>query len=412
MPTPRPSSTPTPLPPTATPSITPSPTVTLTPLPPATLQPTPASQLLTLDNITQLEPLFQIVLSGGTLDPAHLAISDDGRWLAIGTAGPAPDGLVELWDLATLQRVKELRGHSNWITALAFSWDGVYLASASRDGSVRVWTAQNGEPVATLSTSNDVVWDVAFSPDGAMLASAASDGNIQLWNPITGKLLQILLGHVGPTRQIEFAPLNVVLPEGCTYLLLSGSEDKSGRIWCLPATPRPDSVEQIVLGGHSGAVTEVHFLPDGLHAITVSRDETLRIWEISSGLQVAVLDTRNRQLAQALIDPTGSWLYAIARDGEMTQWDSLAGRQLASLYAANPEIWSASLSPNGSLLVIGGNAGALQFWDADRGLSLYTRYDAHSDGISDIAFSADGRLLISASFDGTVRIWGVLLGEP
>ena len=69
------------------------------------------------------------------------------------------------------------------------------------------------------------VWSVAFSPDGLTLASGSQDKTIRLWNVATGELIATLTGHTGPVKSVAFSPDGVVLA--------SGSKDSTVRLWDL-----------------------------------------------------------------------------------------------------------------------------------------------------------------------------------
>src|SRR5260370_1055354 len=105
------------------------------------------------------------------------------RALLLGIAGLA---LLTPPPLAA-QPVLTLKGHTGFISGVAFSPDGKSLVSGSWDKTVRVWNATTGQPVLTLKGHLGTVWSVCFSPDGRRLASACLDHTVKVWDSATGQ---------------------------------------------------------------------------------------------------------------------------------------------------------------------------------------------------------------------------------
>jgi WD40 repeat protein len=99
---------------------------------------------------------------------------------------------VCLWDSQEGTLLATLKGHSDWVSSVAFSPDGQRLASGSYDRTVHLWDSQAGTCLATLKGHSDYVKNVAFSPDGQRLASASYDKTVCLWDSQAGTLLAIL----------------------------------------------------------------------------------------------------------------------------------------------------------------------------------------------------------------------------
>jgi hypothetical protein len=92
-----------------------------------------------------------------------------------------------LWDAASGQELRTLKGHTAPTWGMAFSPDGMRLASGSWDQTVRLWDAASGQELRTLTGHIGAVWGVAFSPDGTRLASCGEDQTVRLWDgrPLT-----------------------------------------------------------------------------------------------------------------------------------------------------------------------------------------------------------------------------------
>lgn len=191
----------------------------------------------------------------------------------------------------------------------------------------------------TLCGHTKSVVATAFSPDGTRLATASLDGTAKVWNLANGQNLLTLRGHEGGVRQVVFNP------DGSR--LATASDDKTAKVWEV-TTGR----ELLTLRGHHGSVSDVAFSPDGGRLVTASLDETIKVWDASTG------------------------------------------QELLSL-PAHDSVVSVAWSPDGGRLATGGFHGTARVWDVSTGQeSLTVRGIAEN-----VAFSSDGRLLVSNSSD-------------
>jgi WD40 repeat protein/serine/threonine protein kinase len=117
-------------------------------------------------------------LSGHTAEVLSFAVAPDGRTLAVGTA----DGTLCLWDVAHKQQIASCRGHTSNIESVAFSPDSRRLATCGSDGTAKLWDVPLLQEVATFTGHAGPVNCVAFSPDGNTLATASADATVRLWH--------------------------------------------------------------------------------------------------------------------------------------------------------------------------------------------------------------------------------------
>jgi RNA polymerase sigma factor (sigma-70 family) len=165
------------------------------------------------------------------------AFSADGRLLAIPLPNPTPivgtpaRDTVQLWDTATGRPVRTLCPAGRAPETLAFSPDGVLLATSGWRGKVQLWSVATGQLVHTLSGYEDGNrhWDtpcpLAFSPDGALLATGGKDNVVVLWETISGKVVRLLRGHEGRVVSLTFSP------DG--RRLASGGADTTALVWAV-----------------------------------------------------------------------------------------------------------------------------------------------------------------------------------
>src|SRR5439155_15467766 len=116
-----------------------------------------------------------------------VALSQDGKWLAAGTA----NGEVRVWDANNAEAVLVLSGHTEWVRSVAFSPDGKCIASGSEDKTIRIWDINSGDCLNVLVEHEGTVYSVVFSPDGDSIASGSEDKTIRIWDINSGNTIPI-----------------------------------------------------------------------------------------------------------------------------------------------------------------------------------------------------------------------------
>jgi WD40 repeat protein len=138
----------------------------------------------------------------------------------------AHDKTIRVWDARTGDTVAgPFEGHTDSVSSVAFSPDGMCIVSGSFDKTIRVWDACTGDTVAgPFEGHTDLVWSAAFSPDGTRIVSGSKDKTIRVWDARTGDtVVGPFEGHIGQVRSVAFSP------DGTR--IVSSSWDQTIRVW-------------------------------------------------------------------------------------------------------------------------------------------------------------------------------------
>uniref|UniRef100_A0A673A9Y8 Notchless protein homolog 1 n=1 Tax=Sphaeramia orbicularis TaxID=375764 RepID=A0A673A9Y8_9TELE len=274
-----------------------------------------------------------------------------------------------------------LQGHTEAVISTAFSPTGKYLASGSGDTTVRFWDLMTETPHHTARGHTHWVLSIAWSPDGKKLASGCKNSQIFLWDPATGTQIgKTLTGH---TKWI-------------TWLL---------RIW--------DTVLgrcEKILTGHTHSVTCVKWGGDGL-LYTSSQDRTVKVWRAKDGVQCRTLHghahwVNTLALSTDYVLRTGAFEPATATVNPQDLTGSLEELKEKALQRYHKVRGSAP-----ERLVSGSDDFTLFLWNPAEDKKPLARMTGHSALVNEVLFSPDTRLLASASFDKSIKIWDGRTGK-
>ncbi len=353
------------------------------------------------------------VLKGHTLLITCLTLSSDGKTLVTGSW----DNTARIWDVATGQELAVLKGHTDRISCLTLSSDGKTLVIGSGDKTARIWDVATGQQRAVFKGHTDRISCLTLSSDGKTLVTGSGDfsriggfprpsgdNTARIWDVATGKERFVLKGHTGPISCLTLSS------DGKT--LFTGSHDKTTRIWDVVT-----GKERAVLKGHTGPIECITLSSDGKMIITGSWDNTARIWDVATGQERAVLKGHTEEIGCLTLSSDGKTLFTgsgdfsriggVPRpsvDNTVRIWDVATGQERAVLKGHTAQISCLTLSSDGKMIITGSYDNTARIWDMASGQQRAI-LKGHTDWISCLTLTSDDTTLITGSGDSTARIW-------
>jgi WD40 repeat protein len=308
-----------------------------------------------------------------------------------------------------------LSGHENAVRSVCFSSNGKRIVSGSDDGTVKVWDAQTAEQQLTLKGHTGSVWGVALSADGKRIASGGTDRTVKVWDALTGQEMLALEGHTWSVTSLAFSP------DG--KRIVSGSEDSAVKVWDVSTSTQGQQAggqEHLSLRGHHDRVTGVAFSPDGKRIVSCGWDRTVKVWDAQTGKEELCFDGHTRSIESVAFSPDGTRIASGSDDWTVRVWDARTGEEQLRLEGHTHGGNSVAFSPDGKWIASGSwnPQRTVKVWDVssstkDRqagGQEALTLH-GHTGAVCSVAFSPDGKRIVSGSADQTVRVWDFRLGQ-
>lgn len=348
-----------------------------------------------------------------------------------------------LWEALTGKAVRRFKGSSDSECAADFSPDGRYLLLGSWEYRC-LWETATGKELWSIEADSEEVNSMAFSPDGRYVLSGGDD--IKIWESATGKILkQFEVEYDNRINSVVFSP------DGRYFI--SESLENLIRVWEITTGEELQWFESEREKGWNGEyykdINSAIFSPDGKHLLTVSSNDTISIWEITTGKEIRRFDGHSDNITTVAFSPDGRYIISGSKDKSIRlyPWEALKRAQEVGIYPAISRIKTTSellkehkkiqllISSATDCIKEGAFCGAymlLRQVQADRyyeknkdildlilhsgimGMGKRRSFISgwnvnilgeHSKIVSSVNFSSDGKFVISGGADNTIRLW-------
>ena len=336
----------------------------------------------------------------------HVRFTPDGQYLF----SEAENGSARLDRVSEGSNFELFSGHADFIDAIAVSPDSRTFATGARDGTVRLWSP---DPVAGSSylPFRALSWG-AYSPDGKTMAVAeltiGENGFLGFYSDEDKTYQKVLPRHHDEIRLGGFSldgTRVVTVSQGNAIFQRDGKQIFEPPMVMLWDTAKRELVAN--LSSHTDQVNSAVFSPDSTRLLTASNDGTARLWNAADGLLLATLSGHDGIVLNAIFSSDGNRLVTISGDRTARLWDR-NGDLIKVLKGHTDAVRHVALSPDGSLVATGSDDFSIRIWASEDGTPADV-WTGHGGGFHSLRFSSNTRL-VSASSDGTVRLWG--LGSP
>mmetsp|Transcript_2071 Transcript_2071/g.6140 ORF Transcript_2071/g.6140 Transcript_2071/m.6140 type:complete len:1469 (+) Transcript_2071:718-5124(+) len=344
----------------------------------------------------------QLTLSGHQDKIRAVCVTDTGELIVTAS----DDRTARVWDCSSGGCRHVLGGHSDKVGGVVMVGGGRGgILTLSSDTTARLWDLQAGTCLHILAGHKGVVGGAAVTASATLAVTVSGDKTARVWNLATGACLHVLRGHTNWVNGVAIYGAN-----GTTAITVS--VDRHARIWDLTTGQCITTLE-----GHKSLVAGVAVSPDGSKALTVSSDMTSRLWSLQDGLSMYGCGHGSSKVSAVALLPDGERCVSVGLDGAAMLWDTATGLLcqvgLEVPDGLSKQITAVSVSGDGGSIAAAAGNDAL-VWDLGF-LAQQPRFlhalRGHLAPVAAVALSHDGRTAVSGAADGTARVWDTAVGH-
>ncbi|WOO81468.1 putative WD repeat-containing protein [Vanrija pseudolonga] len=293
-------------------------------------------------------------------------------------------------------RLVQTLEHQGAVNVVKYNNGAKYILSGSSDRTIKLWNPASGKGIKEYRGHAHEVLALDIAHDNAKFASCGGDKAVFVWDVASGAVLRRLQGHFGKLHAVAFS--------NDAGLLASAGFDAKIMLWDMRAAVR-DPLQ--TLKGATSSITTLDIPPDSVEIIAGSADGHVRSYDVRMGkVTEDLVGAPVSGLTPSPSTPRETMLVA-SLDGKLRLFDRSNGSVLQTFsgHKATTQRSKPAFARGEGSVLAGDEDGRLWTWSVLDGTGQSRA--AHSRAITGVLANSNGKEVITASLDGTIKVWGV-----
>ncbi|KAF2147935.1 WD40 repeat-like protein [Myriangium duriaei CBS 260.36] len=363
------------------------------------------------------EQLHTFEMKESALDTAF---SHDGETIAVLTysGSTVNSWSVRTWSVRTGEQLQEFEGDDGAVEGITYTSSGdIFSVLGSGERSINIVTGASQELMSSPSRVDSIIW----STDGQMMVIASWDLSVQVYDTHTWERVRNFPGRDTCYNCVSYTPDGKKVIFATSYENTRAVQDGEGTV---ASFEEHDTHEASLYNtdcanpyraSHSGKISAVGQSPTGSTVKLIAQENSLRLYKIDQTGTAEIVqqfEAYEDQILAATLSANNECVVSASRDGTIRIWNSWTGHELQNIVFDEHNIETVAYAPANKMLALALDGNTIRLHDSATGEDTQTlTIPGYNTSIHSLAFSHDGRSLLSTSDDRMVRIWDVSTGD-